>query len=246
MVALYRSNQSRPSLPLSSLPLSSLPLSSQSNSFSIARGQIESVNSTAAAAMMRFSLSDVRYFHQGRRLVCCAAYLSIYLPPQDVEFSPGWVRLFFRCSALQCKGEQGTRFGKERRHPVCPSVRPSPHLGDLSLSLLLCMRRRRRGEGGGVLRDSDPDSIISEGGKRERENGCWKVSDDASARFPDVQRGTAGFNTGKGKKLSHCQAVCLGGCAWLLLSVSPFPVSNPADQPCRLAIVSVGAICLTN
>ena len=171
MVALYRSNQnqSRPSLSLLSPP--SLPLSSQSNSFSIARGQIESVNSTAAAAMMRFSLSDVRYFHQGRRLVCCAAYLSIYLPPQDVEFSPGWVRLFFRCSALQCKGEQGTRFGKERRHPVCPSVCPSvlPRIWAIypSLCYYAC--------GGGGAAKAEESSVIliriRSSVKEERERG---------------------------------------------------------------------------
>ena len=43
---------------------------------------------------------------------------------------------------------------------------------------------------------------------------------------------SAECNTGNGEILICSQAVCLVGCAWLLLSFSSFPVSNPAAPPC--------------
>ena len=48
-----------------------------------------------------------------------------------------------------------------------------------------------------------------------------------------VQSGAAGFDTGKGEKLSNSQADYLAGVAWVLLSFSPFPVLNPAAPPCK-------------
>ena len=47
-----------------------------------------------------------------------------------------------------------------------------------------------------------------------------------------VQSGAAGFVTGNGEKLSINKAVCLAGVAWVLLSFSPFPASNPVAPPC--------------
>ena len=43
-----------------------------------------------------------------------------------------------------------------------------------------------------------------------------------------MQSGAAGFDTGKGEKRCNC----LAGVAWVLLSSSPFPVSNPTAPPC--------------
>ena len=47
-----------------------------------------------------------------------------------------------------------------------------------------------------------------------------------------LQGGAAGFDTGKGEKLSSSQAQQAMQAAWLLLSFSPFPVLNPAAPPC--------------
>ena len=43
-----------------------------------------------------------------------------------------------------------------------------------------------------------------------------------------MQGGAAGFDTGKGDKLSTCQAQSPRQAAWLLLSFFPFPVLIPA------------------
>ena len=51
-------------------------------------------------------------------------------------------------------------------------------------------------------------------------------------RIGHLQSGAAGFDTGKGEKLSNSQAGCLVGVAWMLFSFSPFPVLNPAIQLC--------------
>ena len=47
-------------------------------------------------------------------------------------------------------------------------------------------------------------------------------------KFQVVQGGAAGFDTGNREKLSSTQA----GVAWVLLSFSLFPVSNPAAPLC--------------
>ena len=47
----------------------------------------------------------------------------------------------------------------------------------------------------------------------------------------NVPSGAAGFDTGKRETLSNSQADCLAGVAWVLLSFSLFPVSNPAAPP---------------
>ena len=46
------------------------------------------------------------------------------------------------------------------------------------------------------------------------------------------QSGDAAFITRNGEKLSNSQATCLTSWAWLLLSVSPFPVSNHGTLLC--------------
>ena len=43
-----------------------------------------------------------------------------------------------------------------------------------------------------------------------------------------IQSGAAGFDTGKGEKLSNS----LARVAWVLLSFSPFPMLNPTAPPC--------------
>ena len=74
-----------------------------------------------------------------------------------------------------------------------------------------------------------------EGEHGEKENHQRKGSRDSlviCAAYHGILSGAAGFGTGKGEKLSNSQAAHLAGVAWVLLSFSPFPVSNPAAPPC--------------
>ena len=62
----------------------------------------------------------------------------------------------------------------------------------------------------------------------EIEEGCLISQEAVPENEVDIQSGAAGFDTGKGEKLRNTQA----GVAWVLLSFSLFPVSNPAAPLC--------------
>ena len=54
-----------------------------------------------------------------------------------------------------------------------------------------------------------------------------------------LQSGAAGFDSIKGEKPSNSQAACLAVATWVLIRLSPFPVSNPVAPPCREKLCKV-------